>query len=156
MAQGYKNVRETSAFVRFRVKGETDSYFLAWTTTPWTLPSNLALCVNPTDTYCQFSVDGQTYIMAKALVEKVFAGKEVQMLDEFPGQALKGREYEPLYRFQEPDGKAWFVVCDNYVTMEDGTGIVHIAPAFGEDDNRVCRENGVPFINLVDTQGRFV
>ncbi|MBQ9251341.1 MAG: isoleucine--tRNA ligase [Clostridia bacterium] len=156
VAQGYKNVKEVSAYVRFPVKGEKDTYLLAWTTTPWTLPSNLALCVNPTDTYCKFTVEGQTYIMAKALVERVFEDKEVQMLDEFPGESLRGMEYEPLYRFQEPDKKAWFVVCDNYVTMEDGTGIVHIAPAYGEDDNRVCRENGLPFVNLVDTQGKFV
>ena len=156
VAQGYKNVEEISAFVRFAVKGEKDTWLLAWTTTPWTLPSNLALCVNPRDTYCRFTTDGQTYIMAEALVEKIFPGKEIQMLDRFPGESLRGTEYEPLYRFQEPDKKAWYVVCDNYVTMEDGTGIVHIAPAFGEDDNRVCRENGLPFINLVDTQGRFV
>ena len=156
VAQGYKNVKENSAFVRFRVKGEDNTYLLAWTTTPWTLPSNLGLCVNPKDTYCRFEADGATYIMAKALVDTVFEGKEVRMLEEFPGESLKGTEYEPLYRFQEPDKKAWYVVCDNYVTMEDGTGIVHIAPAFGEDDNRVCRENGLPFINLVDTQGRFV
>ncbi|MCR4875700.1 MAG: isoleucine--tRNA ligase [Clostridiales bacterium] len=156
VAQGYKNVKEVSAFVRFRVKGEENTFLLAWTTTPWTLPSNLALCVNPTDTYCRIEAEDRKYIMGKALVDKVFEGKEVTVLDEFPGSALKGMEYEPLYRFQEPDGKAWFVVCDNYVTMEDGSGIVHIAPAYGEDDNRVCRENGVPFVNLVDTQGRFV
>ena len=157
VAQGYKNVKETSAFVRFAVKGEENTYLLAWTTTPWTLPSNLALCVNPRDTYCRFTApDGKRYIMAKALAEKVFDGQELAYEAEFTGTELKGTEYEPLYRFEEPDGKAWFVVCDDYVTMEDGTGIVHIAPAFGEDDNRVCRENGVPFVNLVDTQGRFV
>ena len=156
VAQGYKNVKEVSAFVRFPVKGEENTFLLAWTTTPWTLPSNLALCVNPTDTYCRVKAEDRVYIMAKALVEKVFPDKETEILCEFPGTDLKGMEYEPLYRFVEPDGKAWFVVCDNYVTMEDGSGIVHIAPAYGEDDNRVCRENGVPFINLVDTQGRFV
>jgi len=157
VAQGYKNVKETSAFVRFAVKGEENTYLLAWTTTPWTLPSNLALCVNPTDTYCRFAApDGKKYIMAKALCEKVFDGQELAFEAEFTGTELKGTEYEPLYRFAEPDKKAWFVVCDDYVTMEDGTGIVHIAPAFGEDDNRVCRENGLPFVNLVDTQGKFV
>ena len=157
VAQGYKNVKETSAFVRFPVKGEENTYLLAWTTTPWTLPSNLALCVNPRDAYCRFTApDGKRYIMAKALAEKVFEGQELLFEAEFAGTELKGTEYEPLYRFEEPDGKAWFVVCDDYVTMEDGTGIVHIAPAYGEDDNRVCRENGVPFVNLVDTQGRFV
>ena len=157
VAQGYKNVKETSAFVRFAVKGEENTFLLAWTTTPWTLPSNLALCVNPRDTYCRFTApDGKKYIMAKALCEKVFDGQELAFEAEFTGTELKGTEYEPLYRFAEPDKKAWYVVCDDYVTMEDGTGIVHIAPAFGEDDNRVCRENGLPFVNLVDTQGRFV
>ncbi len=155
VAQGYKNVKETSAFVRFPVKGEENTYLLAWTTTPWTLPSNLALCVNAHETYCRLQAEGKTYIMAKALAEKVFEGQEITITEEFAGETLRGTEYEPLYRFREPDGKAWFVVCDDYVTMEDGTGIVHIAPAFGEDDNRVCRENGVPFINLVDTQGKF-
>ncbi len=157
VAQGYKNVKEISAFVRFPVKGEENTFLLAWTTTPWTLPSNLGLCVNPRDTYCKLTADdGKNYIMAKALVEKVFEGREVTILSECVGADLKGMAYEPLYRFQEPDKKAWFVVCDDYVTMEDGSGIVHIAPAFGEDDNRVCRENGLPFINLVDTQGKFV
>ncbi len=157
VAQGYKNVKEISAFVRFAVKGEENTYLLAWTTTPWTLPSNLALCVNAHETYCRLTArdEGKTYIMAKALAEKVFEGRETEITEEFPGESLKGMEYEPLYRFREPDGKAWFVVCDDYVTMEDGSGIVHIAPAFGEDDNRVCRENGVPFINLVNTQGKF-
>ena len=157
VAQGYKNVKEKSAFVRFRVKGEENTYLLAWTTTPWTLPSNLALCVNPRETYCRVKTnEGLTYIMAKALVEKVMEGKEPEITAEMVGTDLKGLEYEPLYRFVEPDKKAWFVVCDDYVTMEDGSGIVHIAPAYGEDDNRVCRENNVPFVNLVDTQGRFI
>ena len=155
VAQGYKNVKETSAFVRFPVKGEENTFLLAWTTTPWTLPSNLALCVNAHETYCRLKADGKTYIMARALVEKVFDGQETEIVETFPGEQLRGMEYEPLFRFREPDGKAWFVVCDDYVTMEDGSGIVHIAPAYGEDDNRVCRENGVPFINLVDTQGKF-
>ncbi len=155
VAQGYKNVKETSAYVRFRVKGEENVYLLAWTTTPWTLPSNLALCVNPRDTYCRLTAEDGEYIMAKALAEKVFEGREITITDEFPGEQLKGMQYEPLYRFEDPDG-AWVVICDNYVTMEDGSGIVHIAPAFGEDDNRVCRENGLPFVNYVDTQGKFV
>ncbi len=156
VAQGYKNVKEKSAFVRFQVKGEENTFLLAWTTTPWTLPSNLALCVNPHETYCRVKTnEGFTYIMAKALVETVLAGKDPEITEEMTGTALKGTEYEPLYRFVEPDKKAWYVVCDEYVTMEDGSGIVHIAPAYGEDDNRVCRENGLPFVNLVDTQGRF-
>ena len=156
VAQGYKNVKETSAYVRFAVKGEENTYLLAWTTTPWTLPSNLALCVNPTDIYAKFTVDGTTYIMARALIETIFPGKEITVHEEMPGKALVGLEYEPLYRFVEPDSKAWYVVADNYVTMTDGSGIVHIAPAFGEDDNRVCRENGLPFVNLVDDQGCMV
>ena len=153
VAQGYKNVKEISAIVRFKVKDMENTSLLAWTTTPWTLPSNLALCVNPRDTYCRLRCEGEDFIMAKALVEKVFAGKEVTILEEMPGESLRGMAYEPLYRFVEPDKPAWYVVCDNYVTMEDGTGIVHIAPAFGEDDNRVCQINGLPFVNLVDTQG---
>ncbi len=157
VAQGYKNVKETSAFVRFAVKGEENTYLLAWTTTPWTLPSNLALCVNPRDTYCKFTApDGKKYIMAKALTEKVFEGQELAFEAEFTGTDLKGMEYEPLFPYAGDLKGAWIVLCDDYVTMEDGTGIVHIAPAFGEDDNRVCRENNMPFVNLVDTQGKFV
>lgn len=154
VAQGYKNVKEVSAIARFKVLGMENTSFLAWTTTPWTLPSNLALCVNPTATYCRFTCEGEDYIMAQALIEKVFEGKEVTVLEEMPGQQLVGMAYEPLYRFTEPVGKKWVVVADNYVTMEDGTGIVHIAPAFGEDDNRVCRENGITFVNYVDSQGK--
>ena len=156
VAQGYKNVKETSAYVRFAVKGEENTYLLAWTTTPWTLPSNLALCVNAHETYCRLTADGDTYIMAKALAEKVFEGREITVMEEFPGESLKGMRYEPLFTCAGEIEGAWIVLCDDYVTMEDGTGIVHIAPAFGEDDNRVCRENNMPFVNLVDTQGRFV
>ena len=157
VAQGYKNVKETSAFVRFKVKGEENTYLLAWTTTPWTLPSNLALCVNPRDTYCKFTApDGKKYIMAKALTDKVFDGQELAFEAEFTGESMKGMEYEPLFDCAGDIKGAWIVLCDDYVTMEDGTGIVHIAPAFGEDDNRVCRENNMPFVNLVDTQGKFV
>ncbi|MBQ2948106.1 MAG: isoleucine--tRNA ligase [Clostridia bacterium] len=155
VAQGYKNVKETSAYVRFAVKGEENTYLLAWTTTPWTLPSNLALCVNPHDTYCRFIVDGQTIIMAKALIEAIYPGKEIEVLAEMPGAELAGMEYVPLFDFAvgKLKKKAWFVVCDEYVTMSDGTGIVHIAPAYGEDDYRVCRDNDVPFVNFVDAQG---
>ncbi len=156
VAQGYKNVKETSAYVRFAVKGEENTYLLAWTTTPWTLPSNLALCVNAHETYCRLVSEGDSYIMAKALAEKVFEGKEFTITEEFPGESLKGMQYEPLFSCAGEIEGAWIVLCDDYVTMEDGTGIVHIAPAFGEDDNRVCRENNMPFVNLVDTQGRFV
>ncbi|MBQ8618366.1 MAG: isoleucine--tRNA ligase [Clostridia bacterium] len=155
VAQGYKNVKETSAYVRFAVKGEENTYLLAWTTTPWTLPSNLALCVNPHDTYCKFIVDGQTIIMAKALIDAIYPDKEIQVLAEMPGEELRGLEYVPLFDFAvgKLKKKAWFVVCDEYVTMSDGTGIVHIAPAYGEDDYRVCRDNDVPFVNFVDAQG---
>lgn len=155
VAQGYKNVKETSAIARFQVQGMDNTSFLAWTTTPWTLPSNMALCVNPNETYARFTVGDENYIMGKALIEKVFPDQEIVLLEEMPGTALKGMHYEPLYRFGTPGrGESWVVVCDNYVTMDDGTGIVHIAPAYGEDDNRVCRENGIAFINLVDAQGR--
>jgi len=156
VAQGYKNVKETSAFVRFHVRGEENTFFLAWTTTPWTLPSNMALCVNAHETYVRFRCEGATYYMAKALLPAVFEGKETEILAEMPGDALKGMAYEPLFSFAvgKVKGKAWEVICDDYVTMTDGTGIVHIAPAFGEDDNRVCRENGIDFVNFVDTQGR--
>ncbi|MBQ9325765.1 MAG: isoleucine--tRNA ligase [Clostridia bacterium] len=153
VAQGYKNVKETSAIGKFQVKGEENTYLLAWTTTPWTLPSNLALCVNPRETYARFTCEGTTYIMAKALIPSVFPDKSVDILREMTGTELCGTEYEPLYRFKEPASKAWYVVADDYVTTDDGTGIVHIAPAFGEDDNRVCRQNGLPFVCLVDDQG---
>ena len=157
VAQGYKNVKETSAYVRFAVKGEENTYLLAWTTTPWTLPSNLALCVNPRDAYVKFEVEGTVYIMAKALVEAVFPGKEIRVIEEKAGSELVGLAYEPLFGFARKllpeDTKAWHVLADDYVTMTDGTGIVHIAPAFGEDDNRVCRENDMPFVCLVDTRG---
>ena len=153
VAQGYKTVKETSAIVRFKVKGEENTFFLAWTTTPWTLPSNLALCVNPRETYARFTCEGQTYIMAKALIPSVFPDKECEILAEMSGNDLVGSEYEPLYSFVQPESKAWYIVADDYVTTEDGTGIVHIAPAFGEDDNRVCKANGLPFVCLVDDRG---
>ena len=155
VAQGYQNVKETSAYVRFPVKGEENTYLLAWTTTPWTLPSNLALCVNPSDIYARFTVEGETYIMAKALISTVFPDKEIEVHAEMPGRELRGLEYVPLFDFAvgKLDKPAWYVICDDYVTMTDGTGIVHIAPAFGEDDNRVSKQNDLPFINLVDTQG---
>ena len=155
VAQGYKNVKETSAIVRFPVKGMENTSFLAWTTTPWTLPSNLGLCVNPNETYARFTCGDQDYIMGEALIRKVFGEEaEFTVLQQYKGAELVGMTYEPPYKFATPEtGKAWVVVADNYVTMEDGTGIVHIAPAYGEDDNRVCRENGIGFINLVDAQG---
>ena len=164
VAQGYKNVKENSVYVRFKVKGEENTYFAAWTTTPWTLPSNAALCVSPTAEYALIKVskdlDGSErevcYYMAKDLVPTLFEDYEV--LKTFVGTDLTGKEYEPLFDYAEKmladkGEKAYFVVADGYVTTEDGTGIVHIAPAFGEDDARVGRENKVPFIQLVDERG---
>ena len=166
VAQGYKTVKERSAIVRFKVKGE-DAYFLAWTTTPWTLPSNLALCVNPEENYCRVkAADGYTYYMAEALLDKVLGRlgdeekgvKAYEVLDTFKGTALEYKEYEPLFACAgeaaaKQKKKAHFVTCDTYVTMTDGTGIVHIAPAFGEDDSRVGREYDLPFVQFVDGQG---
>ena len=164
VSQGYKTVKERSAIVRFKVVGE-DAYFLAWTTTPWTLPSNVALCVNPDEIYCKVkAADGYTYYMAEALLDKVL-GKlakddepAYEILEKYKGTDLERREYEPLFSCTgeaaaKQHKKAHFVTCDNYVTMSDGTGIVHIAPAFGEDDSRVGREYDLPFVQFVDGQG---
>lgn len=161
VAQGYKDVKENSLIVKFKVLGKDNEYILAWTTTPWTLPSNLALCVNPNEKYVRFTIDGDenntVYIMAEALIKSVFGeDAKANILNEYTGEELKGTEYEPLYSFVKPDKKAYYVIADDYVTMEDGTGVVHTAPAFGEDDARVCKANGLPFINLVDHQGNFV
>ena len=163
VAQGYKSVKEYSAYVKFRVKNaEADActYILAWTTTPWTLPSNVALCVNAKEEYCEFELGGARNIMAKALIPAVFSEedrKEIRILRTFPGRELEGMEYEPLFPLKNPPReKAWYVTCDSYVTLTDGTGVVHIAPAFGEDDARVGRNYGLPFVQLVNTQGRFV
>lgn len=156
VAQGYKDVKERSAMVKFRAKDEADTYFLAWTTTPWTLPSNLGLVVNPDVDYVKVSYEGQNLIMAEALTEAVFDGKEGErtVVERFKGKALEGREYEPLYPFAKNlRKKAFFVMCDGYVTTSDGTGIVHTAPAFGEDDARVCRAYDMPFVQFVDARG---
>ena len=168
VALGYKPVKERSAVVRFKAKGE-DAYFLAWTTTPWTLPSNLGLCVNPDDTYVKVkAADGYTYYMAEALLDTVLGrltdekdgdGKPYEVLETYKGRDLEYKEYEPLYAFtkeavdKKGDKKAFYVTCDDYVTMSDGTGIVHIAPAFGEDDARVCRKYDMPFVQFVDGKG---
>ena len=164
VSQGYKTVKERSAIVRFKVVGE-DAYFLAWTTTPWTLPSNLALCVNPDETYCKVkAADGYTYYMAEALLDKVLGKlakedeKAYEVLETYKGTDLEYKEYEPLWECTREAAakqkkKAHYVVCDSYVTMSDGTGIVHIAPAFGEDDNRVGRDYNLPFVQFVDGQG---
>ena len=156
VAQGYKDVKERSAMVKFAAKDEENTYFLAWTTTPWTLPSNLGLVVNPEVDYVKVSYEGQNLIMAEALVESVFANKEGErtIVDRFKGKALEHREYEPLYPFAKNlRKKAFFVMCDGYVTTSDGTGIVHTAPAFGEDDARVCRAYDMPFVQFVDAKG---
>ncbi len=159
VSQGYKTVTEKSAFVRFKAAGEENTYLYAWTTTPWTLPSNVALCVNPDDEYARFRFEGRTIIMATALIPAVL-GEDARVEDmvTMPGRELVGMRYEPLFDFQagllEHPEKAFRVVADSYVTMTDGTGIVHIAPAFGEDDARVGRDYGIPFLQLVDTRGR--
>lgn len=157
VAQGYKDVKERSAMVKFKAKDEDNTYFLAWTTTPWTLPSNLGLVVNPEVDYVKVSYEGQNLIMAEALVESVFVNKEGEhpVLERFKGKALEYREYEPLYPYAEGKikKKAFYVMCDGYVTTSDGTGIVHTAPAFGEDDARVCRAYDMPFVQFVDAKG---
>ncbi|MBF1260086.1 MAG: isoleucine--tRNA ligase [Lachnoanaerobaculum sp.] len=151
VAQGYKDVKERSAIVRFKKKDE-DVYFLAWTTTPWTLPSNVALCVNPEEDYVKVKHGDYTYILASALVETVLK-EDYTVLETYKGKELEGIEYDPLWGGFNVKGKAWFVVCDSYVTLTDGTGIVHIAPAFGEDDSRIGRNYDLPFVQLVDAQG---
>ena len=164
VSQGYKTVKERSAIVRFKVVGE-DAYFLAWTTTPWTLPSNVALCVNPDETYCKVkATDGYTYYMAEALLDTVLGklGSEetpaYEVLEKYVGKDLEYKEYEPLFACAgeaaaKQKKKAHFVTADNYVTMSDGTGIVHIAPAFGEDDSRIGRNYDLPFVQFVDGKG---
>ena len=155
VAQGYKDVKETSCIAKFKVKNETNKYILAWTTTPWTLPSNVALCVSPKDTYVEIEVaSGERYILAEALVGSVIS-EEYEVIRKCVGNDLYGMEYEPLFDFANLDKKAHFVVADTYVTLTDGTGVVHIAPAFGEDDARVGRDNDLPFLQLVDEAGNF-
>ncbi len=152
VAQGYKDVKERSATAKFAVKGEENTYFLAWTTTPWTLPSNVALCVNPNEAYVKIKVGDEKYILAEALVEKNIEG-EYEVIEKYTGTDLEYKEYTPLFDFAKPDKKCYFVTCDNYVTLTDGTGIVHIAPAFGEDDANVGRKYDLPFVQLVDGKG---
>jgi len=161
VAQGYKDVKEDSAYVCFKVEGRENEYILAWTTTPWTLPSNVGLCVNPKEEYAKISVSHNNqeriYIMAKALVEKVI-GEDANIIETMVGKDLEGLKYEPL--FELPNGtpeseNCYTVVCDGYVTLTDGTGVVHIAPAFGEDDARIAKAYGLPLLQLVDAQGNF-
>ena len=154
VAQGYKDVKERSAVVRLKVKGE-DAYILAWTTTPWTLPSNVALCVNPDEDYVKVTSKGYTYYMAAALVDTVL-GEGAEVLEHYQGKDLEFKEYEPLFPYAEKrigNKKAYYVVCDTYVTLTDGTGVVHIAPAFGEDDSKVGHRYDLPFVQLVNEKG---
>ncbi len=164
VAQGYKDVKDMTCVAKFKVKNEENTYFLAWTTTPWTLPSNLALCINKSYEYSKVKVNVGTedepsyevYILAKDLVEKVLADKSYEVLETIKGEKLLGTEYEQLMPFAKVEGKAFVVIHGDYVNLEDGTGIVHIAPAYGEDDSLVSKQNGITFINLVDKSGKFV
>ena len=155
VAQGYNDVKEASLTAKFMVKGKEKEYLLAWTTTPWTLPSNVALCVNPDEIYAKVKVGDEKYILAKALIDTVIKD-EYEIIEEYKGSDLFGLEYIPLYDFAKPKEKAFYVVCDSYVSMSDGTGIVHNAPAFGEDDARIGKKYNLPYVNLVNTQGKMV
>lgn len=156
VAQGYKDVKETSAIAKFAVRGEENTYILAWTTTPWTLPSNVGLCMNPVETYVKIKTGDEYYILAEALVKTVLGDEaEYEVVETKKGDDYKGLRYMPLFDFVADDDKAFKVVTDDYVTLTDGTGVVHIAPAFGEDDARVGRANGLPFRQYVDPQGNF-
>jgi isoleucyl-tRNA synthetase len=155
VAQGYKDVKETSVFVAFEVKDQDNTFLLAWTTTPWTLPSNVALCVNANEDYVYAEYEGKTYICAKALLESAL-GEGAVIVKELKGKDLCGMDYVPLFDFAKTNKRAWYVVADDYVTLDAGSGIVHIAPAFGEDDARVGRDNDLPFVQLINAQGRFV
>ncbi len=164
VAQGYKDVKDLTCVAKFKVVGEDNKFILAWTTTPWTLPSNLALCVNKSYTYAEYKVNVGTeenpkyevYVLAKDLAEKVLNGKEYELVKEFKGAELLGTKYEQLMPFANVEGKAFEVIHGDYVTLTDGTGIVHIAPAYGEDDSLVAKQNGITFVNLVDKEGKFV
>ena len=155
VAQGYKDVKDLTCVAKFKVEGEDNKYILAWTTTPWTLPSNLALCINKAYTYIEAKVGDEILILAKDLADKVL-GEDYEVIREFPGTELLGTKYEQLMPFGKVEGKAFEVIHGDYVTLSDGTGIVHIAPAYGEDDSLVAKANGITFINLVDREGRFV
>ena len=164
VAQGYKDVKDLTCIAKFKVKGKENTYILAWTTTPWTLPSNLALCINKSYTYVEVKANIGTddepkyenYILAKDLLESVLKETPYDIVKEFKGEELLGTEYERLMPFGKIEGKAFVVIHGDYVNLEDGTGIVHIAPAYGEDDSLVSKQNGITFINLVDKSGKFV
>ncbi|SHH82709.1 Isoleucyl-tRNA synthetase [Clostridium collagenovorans DSM 3089] len=155
VAQGYKDVKEATAIVKFKVKGQDNKYILAWTTTPWTLPSNVALTINKAYDYVEVSQNDEVYILAKELCASVLEG-EYTILKEFKGEELLGLEYEQLFKFETPEEKAFYIIHGDFVTLSDGTGVVHTAPAYGDDDNRVCKQNNLPLINLVDKAGNFV
>ncbi|MBQ3754633.1 MAG: isoleucine--tRNA ligase, partial [Clostridia bacterium] len=156
VAQGYKDVEETSVFVKFKVKGEENTYFIAWTTTPWTLPSNVALCLNGKENYAKIKVNGEYYILADALVGNLFEEGCYEKVSVKKGSAYEHVEYEPLFDYETgAKEKAYYITNDGYVTLTDGSGIVHIAPAFGEDDSKVGKKYGLPFVQMVDDRGRF-
>ncbi|HHF59310.1 MAG TPA: isoleucine--tRNA ligase, partial [Thermoplasmatales archaeon] len=154
VAQGYKSVTEPSIFVKFKLKDE-NAYFLAWTTTPWTLLSNVALAVHPDEPYLKIKYRGEILILAEERVARLFKGEEYEILDRFMGKELEGKEYEPLFTYERPEKKAWYVICADFVTMDEGTGIVHIAPAFGEEDYEAGREYDLPVVQLVKKNGTF-
>ena len=156
VAQGYKDVKDLTCIAKFKVEGEDNRYILAWTTTPWTLPSNLALCVNKAYVYADVKVGEEVYVLAKDLIPTVLKDTEYEILKEYKGEELLGLKYEPLMPFAKVEGKAYVVIHGDYVTLTDGTGIVHIAPAYGEDDSLVSKQNGIAFVNLVDKEGKFV
>lgn len=155
VAQGYKDVKEATAFVKFKVKAEENKYILAWTTTPWTLPSNVALAINKNFDYVEVKNNDETLILAKELVDSVIDG-EYEIIKEFKGEDILGLQYEQLLPFYTPEEEAFRVIHGDFVTLSDGTGIVHTAPAYGEDDNIVCKKHGLPMINLVDKEGKFI
>lgn len=155
VAQGYKDVKEQSVIAKFKIKGQENGYILAWTTTPWTLPSNVALTVNPDENYVKVSYKGEEYILAEALAKSILKD-DYTVLETKKGQEYVGLEYVPLFDFAKPDKKAYYIVSDHYVQLDEGTGIVHCAPAFGEDDSRVGKKYDLPFVQLVDERGRFV
>ncbi|NEZ79415.1 isoleucine--tRNA ligase [Clostridium botulinum] len=155
VAQGYKDVKEATAFVKFKIKGKENKYFLAWTTTPWTLPSNVTLAINKSYDYVEILNNDEHYILAKELLGKVIEG-EYEVVKEFKGEEIVGVEYEQLFKFEVPEKKAFYVVHADYVTLTDGTGIVHTAPAYGDDDSKTGKKYDLPLINLVDSEGKFV
>ncbi|MBQ4347877.1 MAG: isoleucine--tRNA ligase, partial [Firmicutes bacterium] len=155
VAQGYKDVKEASAIARFKLRAEENTYILAWTTTPWTLPSNVGLCVNAKIDYVKIESEGEKLILAEALLENVMGERKYSVLEKMKGAELEGLRYYPLFDFTEDDDSGFKVVCDDYVTTSDGTGVVHIAPAFGEDDSRVGKKYGLPFRQYVDPEGNF-